>query len=130
MAPGTNPSARGRRIRYEEVPFEAGSRAHSRFVSGVVQANTLHADFREAARSGDARLAYAALMIGKESIAFNDRTGTSGDFLEKLLDFYFKLHARGRKRGKRLAVTAGVAEQEPLELSEPGREDGIAGRSG
>ena len=68
-------------------------------------------------------------MIGKESIAFNDRTGTSGDFLEKLLDFYFRLHARGRKRGKRHAVTAVGAEQEPLELTEPGREE-IAGRSG
>ena len=116
-APGTDASARGRRIRYEEVPFEAGSRAHSRFVLGVVQANTLHADFRDAARSSDSRLAYAALMIGKESIAFNDRTGTSGDFLEKLLDFYFKLHARGRKRGKRHAADAAGAEQEPLELT-------------
>ncbi len=35
-APGTDPSSRGRRIRYEEIPFEDGSRAHSRFVSGVV----------------------------------------------------------------------------------------------
>ena len=124
-APGTNPSARGRRIRYEEVPFEAGSRAHSRFVSGVVQANTLHPDFQDAARSADRRLAYAALMIGKESIAFNDRTGTSGDFLEKLLDFYFKLHARDRKRGRRHAARVAGAEQKPLELTEPGREDAI-----
>ena len=125
-APGADPSTRGRRIRYEEVPFEAGSRAHSRFVSGVVQANTLHHDFQDAARSADRRLAYAALMIGKESIAFNDRTGTSGDFLEKLLDFYFKLHARARKRGRR--VTAGSAEQEPLELTQPVRQDAL--RSG
>src|SRR5437867_7306982 len=36
--PGTQPSPRGQRIRYEEVPFEAGSHAHSRFASGVVQA--------------------------------------------------------------------------------------------
>ena len=117
-------STRGRRIRYEEVPFEAGSTAHSRFVSGVVQANTLHPDFQQAARSGDRRLAYAALMIGKESIAFNDRTGTAGDFLEKLLDFYFKLQARKSRtskksrNGKGRAAEAG-AEQEPLELTEP-----------
>jgi hypothetical protein len=118
---GNVSSTRGRRIRYEEVPFEAGSTAHSRFVSGVVQANALHPDFQQAARSGDARLAYAALMIGKESIAFNDRTGTAGDFLEKLLDFYFKLHALKAKRSKRRkgrAATAG-AEQEPLQLTEP-----------
>jgi hypothetical protein len=66
-------------------------------------------------------------MIGKESIAFNDRTGTSGDFLEKLLDFYFKLHARARKRSRRDAA-AVEAEQEPLELTEPVRAD--AQRSG
>ena len=99
--PGNVLSARGRRIRYEEVPFEGGSTAHSRFVSGVVQANALHPDFQQAARSGDRGLEYAALMIGKESIAFNDRTGSAGDFLEKLLDFYFKLHARDAKKSKR-----------------------------
>jgi hypothetical protein len=115
-APGTDPSSRGRRIRYEEVPFENGSRAHSRFVSGVVQANTLHPDFLQAARSGDSRLVYAALMIGKESIAFNDRTGAAADFLEKLLDFYFKLHARKPKRARR-PRPAG-AEQEPLDLTD------------
>ena len=66
-----------------------------------MQANTLHPDYQHAARSADARLVYAALMIGKESIAFNDRTGTAGDFLEKLLDFYFKLHAQRPARGRR-----------------------------
>lgn len=114
-APGADPSARGRRIRYEEVPFEAGSRAHSRFVNGVVQANTLHADFQQAARSTESRLTYAALMIGKESIAFNDRTGNAGDFLEKLLDFYFRLHARRSARARRRSTVVAV-EQEPLEL--------------
>ena len=55
--PGNVLSARGRRIRYEEVPFEGGSTAHSRFVSGVVQANALHPDFQQAARSATERLA-------------------------------------------------------------------------
>ena len=114
-APGTQPSPRGQRIRYEEVPFESGSQAHSRFLVGVVQANTLHADYQEAARSTDSRLVYAALMIGKDSIAFNDRTGTVGDFLEKMLDFYFKLHAQKPKRGKRRA-SAAPADQPPLDL--------------
>ena len=116
VGPGTDPSSRGHRIRYEEVPFEAGSRAHSRFVAGVVQANTLHPDFQRAARASDSRLAYAALMIGKESIAFNDRTGTAGDFLEKLLDFYFKLHARKGYRARRRATLDPGADQEPLDL--------------
>ena len=62
-------------------------------------------------------------MIGKESIAFNDRTGTSGDFLEKLLDFYFKLNARARKRGRRVAAVG--AEQEPLELTGAGGKDAL-----
>ena len=54
-------------------------------------------------------------MIGKESIAFNDRTGTAGDFLEKLLDFYFKLHGRRSKRGRRRA--SSDAEQKQFELA-------------
>src|SRR5207247_8412287 len=91
--------------------------AHSRFSAGVVQANTLHPDFQHAARSTDSRLVYAALMIGKESIAFNDRTGVAGDFLEKLLDFYFKLHAQKPKRGRPRRMATG-AEQEPLDLGD------------
>jgi hypothetical protein len=116
--PGTDRSPHGRRIRYEEVPFESGSRAHCRLVAGVVQVNTLHPDYRHAARSGEARLAYAALMIGKESIAWNDRSGTAGDFLEKLLDFHFKLHGRKAKRGRPRRVDPDV-EQEPLGLDVP-----------
>jgi hypothetical protein len=116
--PGQTASIRGRRIRYEEVPFENGTTAHSRFVAGVVQANTLHQDFRQATQSVEARLSYAALLIGKETIAFNDRTGAAADFLEKLLDFYFKLHARKSKRGKGRSDRGG-AEQEPLELTQP-----------
>jgi len=42
---------RGTHIRYEEVAFENNSAAHSRFVSGVVEANTLHPDYVHAARS-------------------------------------------------------------------------------
>ncbi len=114
--PGTLSSPRGRRIGYEEVPFEPGSRAHSRFVSGVVQVNTLHPDYQAAAGAGDSRLAYAALMIGKESIAWNDRSGSAGDFLEKLLDFYFKLQARKARSRRGRGRTR--SEQGRLELDE------------
>jgi hypothetical protein len=113
--PGSRPSRRGQRIGYEEVPFESGSRAHSRFVNGVVQVNTLHPDYQHAAGSSDARLAYAALMIGKESIAWNDRSGMAGDFLEKLLDFSFRLQARKPKRGRKRAA-AEQPTQESLTL--------------
>ena len=69
-------------------------------------------------------------MIGKESIAFNDRTGTAGDFLEKLLDFYFKLHARKSKISKKSTRDNGRgapagAEQEPLDLTEPRPENAL-----
>jgi hypothetical protein len=56
------------------------------------------------------------MMIGKESIAWNDRSGSAGDFLEKLLDFHFKLQGRrAAKRGRRTA--APEAEQSSLDLS-------------
>ncbi|HYT76866.1 MAG TPA: hypothetical protein VEL79_19075, partial [Vicinamibacterales bacterium] len=115
-APGERPSRAGTRIRYEEVPFESASTLHSRFVDGVVQANTLHSDYAAASRSSDARLTYAALLIGKETIAFNDRSGAVGDYLEKLLDFYFKLqgHARGRGRPRSRARE----EQAGLDLAD------------
>ena len=113
--PGSLPSPRGRRMGYEEVPFETGSRAHSRFVAGVVQVNTLHPDYQAAAGAADARLAYAALMIGKESIAWNDRSGAAGDFLEKLLDFSFKLQARKARKGRRGREARGQ-EQRRFEL--------------
>jgi hypothetical protein len=116
--PGERASPRGHRIHYEEVPFEYGSRAHSRFLAGVVQANTLHADYQQAARRADSRLAYAAVLIGKETIAFNDRSGLAGDFLEKLLDFWFKLQDRTQKRGRRRteAGTPPDEDQMPLDL--------------
>lgn len=120
VKPGDRSSPAGPRIRYEEVPFEAGATTHSRFVGGVVQANSLHPDYVQAARSAESRLAYAALMIGKETIAFNDRSGMTGDFLEKLLDFSFKLQARARGRGRKggRRPSAGPA-QAPLDLDAP-----------
>ena len=54
-------------------------------------------------------------MIGKETIAFNDRSGMVGDFLEKMLDFYFKLQARTRSRARKGQRTrTPAAEQAPL----------------
>jgi len=116
VEPGERQSPRGTRIHYEEVPFENGSMAHSRFVSGVVQANTLHSDYARAASSLGTRLAYAALMIGKETIAFNDRAGAAGDYLEKLLDFYFKLQARTAARRKTPADRTRRSRQPRLDL--------------
>lgn len=82
----------GSRINYEEKPFEEGPLKHSRYISRTIQINTLNSDYkRETMGSDEAKLAYAALMIGKETIAFNDKTGIVDDYLEKMLSFYFKL---------------------------------------
>ncbi len=60
-----------------------------------MQANTLNQDFlEELTGPKEAQLAYATLIIGKETIAHNDRSAASDDSLERLLGFYFKLKAR------------------------------------
>ena len=80
-------------------------------VDGVVEANTLHADYARAARATESRVAYAALLIGKETIAFNDRSGAAGDFLEKLLDFHFRLQADRPWRGRKPRTSNADEEQ-------------------
>lgn len=82
----------GSRINYEEKPFEEGPLKHSRYISRTIQINTLNSDYkRETMGSDEAKLAYAALMVGKETIAFNDKSGIVDDYLEKMLSFCFKL---------------------------------------
>jgi len=114
--PGETATPRGRRIGYAEVPFDTGSRAHSRFVNGVVEANTLHPDY-QAIRTLDARLRYAAILIGKETIAFNDQAGLASDYLEKMLDYWFKLESsRGARRDRKARRADAQADQGRFEL--------------
>lgn len=85
----------GPRINYQEIPFEEGPLKHSRYVSRIIQINTLNSDYKqETTGSQDAILAYATLMIGKETIAYNDKSATADDYLEKILSFYFRLKNR------------------------------------
>jgi hypothetical protein len=85
----------GMRIAFAEVPFEDGASRHSRFLSGTVQVNMLNQDYkREMAGTEQAKLSYATLMIGKETIAYNDDSKAADDFLEKLLSFLFEVRAR------------------------------------
>jgi hypothetical protein len=42
----------------------------------------------------ESKLAYATLMIGKEAIAYNDKSGTSDEQLERFLSFYFRVKER------------------------------------
>lgn len=103
---------RGGRINLEEVDFTDETqpdRLHCRFLSGKVQVNKLNQDFqREMAGTEPEKLAYATLMIGKETIAYDDVSKASNEHLEKLLTFLFQakgyvgraattgLRARGR----------------------------------
>lgn len=85
----------GRGINYEEIPFEEGPSKHSRYVSRIVQINTFNPDYKqEMTGSDEMKLAYATLMIGKETIAYNDKSGTVDEYLEKILTFYFRLKSR------------------------------------
>lgn len=87
----------GPRITYEEIPFEDGPSKHSRYISKKIQINELNKDYiREVkmAKSEQVNLAYATLMIGKETIAYNDKSGNADDYLEKILSFYFELKNR------------------------------------
>jgi hypothetical protein len=71
------------RIAFAEVPFEDGLSKHSRFLSGIVQVNKLNPDYkREMIGSEEAKLSYATLMIGKETIAYNDKSKSADEFLE------------------------------------------------
>jgi hypothetical protein len=93
--PGTHPG--GMRIAFAEVPFEDGLSKHSRFLSGIVQVNKLNPDYkREMTGSEEAKLSYATLMIGKETIAYNDKSKSADEFLEKILSFTFQVKRKAR----------------------------------
>ena len=83
----------GPRINYEEIDFEEGPLKHSRYVSKIIQINQLNNDYRQE-MTEEAKLAYATLMIGKETIAYNDKSGAADDYLEKILSFYFRLKSK------------------------------------
>jgi hypothetical protein len=105
--PITGKEGEGRGINYDEPPsgFEDGPRRHSEFVAGTVRVNVLNPDFiRENKGSDQQKLAYAALMIGKEAIAHSDTSGASDHWLEKLLSYTFQVKiktAKGLAKGKK-----------------------------
>ncbi len=93
--PGDRRDPRGPRINYVEMAFPEGARRHSKFVTGNVLANTLNKDYQHEASLGPwAKLSYATLLIGKEAIACNDKSGAADELLEKLLSFHFRLRDR------------------------------------
>ncbi|MCK4594810.1 ATP-binding protein [bacterium] len=106
---GPGKEKEGSRINYVEKSFEEGPKKHSRYMSESrqIEINKLNDDFKQEVTNGteQTQIAYAALMIGKETIAFNDKRGGVDEFLEKLLTFHFilknklgKLTSRKRKK--------------------------------
>jgi len=96
--PITGKEREGHGINYKETPFEEGPSKHSRYghVSRVIEINELNEDYKQEVLNGSeqTQLAYAALMIGKETIAYNDKTGITDEYLEKMLSFYFRLKSK------------------------------------
>ena len=87
----------GRGINYVEKSFEEGPSKHSRYISRIIQINESNPHYKKEvnmAKSEQSPLAYATLMIGKETIAYNDKTGAVDEYLEKLLSFHFELKNR------------------------------------
>ena len=94
-------------MNYMEVTFEEGGRLHSRFSEGIVQVNTLNRDYQDQMQGSPRdKLAYAALMIGKETIAYNDRSGAADEFLERFLSYYFYIRTRTSARSRSSARPA------------------------
>ncbi len=87
----TGKEKEGQIINYLEMPFEDGPAKHSRYIARTIQTNELNADYKDAQVSEQTKLAYAVLMIGKETIAFNDKSEMVDEYLEKLLSFHFRL---------------------------------------
>lgn len=79
-------------INYVEKPFEDGPVQHSRYLSGVIEVNTLNPDYKKAMEGTDQeRMTYATLMILKETLVFNDKSGKADEFLERMMSFSFRL---------------------------------------
>jgi len=79
---------------YEEKDFEEGPSKHSKYISRIIQINKLNSDYKQETRGSDeTKLAYATLMIGKETIA-NNKYESADDYLEKILSFHFILKNR------------------------------------
>ncbi len=91
-------------ISYAETPFEDAPQKHSRYDSNLkrIEVNTLHPDYRRCMSGGseEEMMVYAAMMIGKETISFNDKSGNLDFFLERFLSFWFRLRDKIRMRDK------------------------------
>ncbi|TRZ93349.1 MAG: hypothetical protein D4R82_05215 [Dehalococcoidia bacterium] len=91
--PITGKEKEGRGINYVEIAFEEGPSKHSRYISRLIQINTLNPDYKQL-KGSDERTAYGALMIGKETMVNDAKSETVDYYLEKILSFHFELTNR------------------------------------
>jgi len=88
---GNNLNPRGARISFNEAPFELEANKYSSFAASTVQINTLHPDYKRYMVDGtdEDKKRYYTILGSKEIISFNDTTGKSDYWLEKLLSITF-----------------------------------------
>lgn len=89
----TGKEKEGRGINYVETPFEDGPTKHSRYVSRLIQINSLNPDYKQL-KEPDEKTTYGALMIGKETMVNDAKNEAVDYYLEKMLTFYFRLKNR------------------------------------
>lgn len=93
--PITGEEKEGRGINFEEVAFDEGPSKHSQYVSRIIQINTLNPDFKQAKKGSEGGLiAYDALMIGKENIAYDAKIEAADECLERIISFHFRIKNR------------------------------------
>ncbi|MCL6451937.1 MAG: ATP-binding protein [Acetobacteraceae bacterium] len=93
--PGDHADTAGLRISFMESDDFPDAYRHSRFerALGTVLANKKNRDFAEAQSKNDL-LAYGAILIGKETIAYNNPMPAVDESMERLLSFIFDVRRR------------------------------------
>lgn len=90
--PGTREAPHGLRVNYSEEMFPEGPKLHSKFEGSVIKINNVNPDYlREMKGPEDAQIAYGALMIGKETVAYNDPSKRANEYLETLVSYLFQV---------------------------------------
>lgn len=92
---GDRPDPAGLRFNFKEVPLDDIWR-HSVFEAGLLKVNSRNPNYVQWVEKGTKRRAmhYIALLIGKETIAFNDKSTGADYYLEKLLAFSLALESK------------------------------------
>ncbi len=91
---GNKPASQGLRFLFKEEPL-ADKWVHSHFdaVRGQLICNTANPNYK-IMKSEKAKLRYSTLLIGKETIGYNDKTKQTDYYLEKLLAYLFAVEAK------------------------------------